>query len=390
MSSPSRYKYGYNDLRIFDMVKKTIVLCSGGLDSVGLVWKLLHETDEEVLVQHMRIKCYWDHWEYEEQAFLRCMDYIKKYSRPFTILPIMEYESTGIAPYRSLGAICGIVGAIRNDADRTTRGTVSVDTGTTYAYPPNKYINTAMFGIIDILTKDTNIIQERPVKDLDKRDWFKILPKELTDMVAVCWTPLWIDGKWTDCNECDSCLRDIEGRSGVDPIHGDEWVQKYKLFERPQELRNMHKSHTVLFGLSLQSENISYLWHLLTETTLNVVIQPIEIIEPSYKNPNTTKIIEYLKENARKFLLLPTMHLDLAGPLDIRTRELAKIFCIGNATKVYKTYISNAVVTFPKDKQLIQECKSMFNFCNFNNFTPIDTKDSQCILPDNLKELLNC
>ena len=90
MMPSSRYKYGYNK-RISIMPRKTIVPCSGGLDSVGLIWKLLHDTDEEILVQHVKMDCYHKHWKAEEEAFLKCMDYIKEHCREFEILPTIEY-----------------------------------------------------------------------------------------------------------------------------------------------------------------------------------------------------------------------------------------------------------------------------------------------------------
>ena len=60
------------------MVKKTVVLCSGGIDSVGLLWNLLKESDEEILVQHIRHKEFHNFWEYEEDAFKKAMDYLKR------------------------------------------------------------------------------------------------------------------------------------------------------------------------------------------------------------------------------------------------------------------------------------------------------------------------
>lgn len=371
------------------MPKKTIVTCSGGLDSIGLLWKLLHETDEEILVQHIRFKCFWIHWEAEEIAFLRCMEYIKAHSRPFTILPIMDYRSKGIAPYRPVGGFCGAIAALEHNADRVVRGTVKIDMESRNRSPIWTNLDHVMVQVIDVLTKDTNIVFERPAESTDKRDWFALMPEELTDMVISCTNPVMKNDEWDNCGTCHSCRRFAEGKSGVTPTHGDSWVREFLEYKRPLEIRRLYGKPTAMHFIEPSVENITHLWHLLTKTDINVLVQPIIIGDSTKKTSEMTDIIEYLKANARDFILMhPTRFIIPCTP-NYRRNELAKAFCIGNLTRVYRDHVTDIAITFPSDPLLKEECKGLLDKYYFGKDIKMDdTMNASGGLPSDLLDLV--
>ena len=98
-------------------MSKIVLLYSGGLDSVGALWKLLTETTDEIYVQHINIDCGWKHWEAEKQATDKTLGYMKKNCRDFTILPDVYYSAEGVPMYNSLCVFFGSMAVLETGAE---------------------------------------------------------------------------------------------------------------------------------------------------------------------------------------------------------------------------------------------------------------------------------
>lgn len=371
------------------MVKKTVVTCSGGMDSVGLIWQLLNDTDEEVFVQHIRHNCFYKHWESEEAAFIKCMDYMKKRCRSFTILPVMEYKADGPAEYRILPSVGGAIATHLSGADRLALAMLRTDS--LNHDPKIKMKTLAAKEAFDMIVANENVKRETPIISYAKKDWFDILPLELIDLTATCKHPIFVNNEWTPCNKCNSCRRTIEARSGVEPLLESEWVKVHVKYPHDIELIGLGQKSVVMFVPTLEHDNIQYLWDLLMNTDKHVLIQPINVIEHDISTEDEKKlqdIINFLKQTARKFFVLPPVTFIINATLDSRTKELTRMFCVGNAAMVYKDQIEEVVTTYSRNQKLKQECKHMFKISTIDTFTAKDTNlVKSVVLPDDLAQL---
>ena len=340
------------------MSKKTIVVCSGGIDSIGMLWKILTETDDEVLVQHIKIKDIHNYWIHENSAFNNAMAFLKKCMRPFTILPTMEYSGPYNAPHRYVTMLAGALAAYNNDATRVVKGKVNVD----YSLPTNPK-NVRCKEIYDIILSEKNVLYETPVKNVDKRSWFTLLPSELIEMLVTCRAPLVINDEFVECGVCYSCVRYNEAQKGLDPIPPSQLKIPIPRTTIDTEIRELN-GEAVLFFPTLNYDNINYLHYLLENTDKTILYQPLDVpnVEPLISDfVYYDKIIDNFIKSTNRIKKLPIVKFDTKIKLDKKTVELVRFFCAGTAASLYRFHVNEALVTLSDDNALNEQSYKMFN-----------------------------
>ena len=212
--------------------RKTLVMVSGGIDSIGALWLLLNETDDELIIQHIKIKNFENRWEPELSAFTSCTEYMKNSCREFTCLPSITYESGDWQPWIYDNATCAFYGAeiVRHcRADRMVTGRIQTEDSTVRG----KILITRALRIFYATLGDYPAEWDMPYRHFEKRDWFDKVPQELIDLTFTCRRPTkQDDGSWKVCGECVSCVRMSEGKTGVEPIHTPDLVSKSELIKK--------------------------------------------------------------------------------------------------------------------------------------------------------------
>ena len=153
------------------MAQKTLVLYSGGIDSIGMLWKLLNDTDDEIYVQHYDIDGFWNHAETEQIATNESLRYIYEHARPFQILPDLGYKCQGIAPYFAIFGFYAALTANQYRVDRVVRGRVANDN-----FPEFEKMQVVLMNIFQEALTDKGVRYEYPFLDYSKKNWYIELP----------------------------------------------------------------------------------------------------------------------------------------------------------------------------------------------------------------------
>lgn len=377
------------------MIKKTIVPCSGGIDSVGLLWKMLHETDDEIFVQHIRHKGFHDYWQSEEDAYLKILDYMKDNCRGFKMLPTMEFELQGFTHTRTIPSLGGAISAYLNDADRIIIAAIASDIlGGNMPDGMSRSKTIASNTISNYIVNNSSIVREQPITSFDKRKWFHTLPADLIEMTVTCKHPTLDGGKWIPCNKCSSCYRYNEAKNGTDPIPPDQIKYDIPRYVIDTELAQLGKKSVTMFVPSLDCNNMLYLWNMLINTTKIILIQPIEVIEylePEEDREKLRKIIDFLSYATRKIYVLPTSKFTTNVQIDYRLHELIKMFCAGHAAQIYKNQIEEVIASFPTKPELKDQCHTIFDATAMSSLSlkEVAVNTIRASLPKKIRKILS-
>jgi 7-cyano-7-deazaguanine synthase in queuosine biosynthesis len=184
---------------------RTLVLCSGGLDSTTALVKLLKETDDEIHCHHIFYYTNEGRGEAEKEAIEKIIPYCQKI-RPFKYTTsIQDYTQIDL-PYdihvcRFLAAQICRHGGI----DRVVSGKCKDDTNPLDV--ANAIFSACLCGNPD------GVKWYYPVEDMTKYDEKAYLQKEapeLLDFIHCCRKPIKVNGKWTSCNKCHTCHQSLD------------------------------------------------------------------------------------------------------------------------------------------------------------------------------------
>lgn len=184
-----------------------LVMLSGGLDSTGMLVKLLQETNEPIHVHHIIINNKEKRWMAENLAVKNIVEYCYKNYREF------KYTANvfGFAQFTSF--FCWDNDVVRFIAAQICKGDPSI---TELALGKCKDDETQSFRVralqsatiwkacfLDGIGTPPKII--RPVEHMTKKQLAEYLPPELFEMTWSCRTPKIINNKSVKCRTCDTC-----------------------------------------------------------------------------------------------------------------------------------------------------------------------------------------
>lgn len=181
------------------MKPSILVLLSGGLDSTGVLYKLIH-SKEELLVHHLYLSNKENRAEAESIAVRDIVKYMKKirdfhYTESFHEYPSFNGNFMWDSDVYNFiaGTICSsaktikqvAIGRTKSDAgfaERAERGTK----------------------ILNILSPDVEKIY--PVADMTKKEIYDMLPEDLRKLTWSCRTPICKDNDFKICHSCKTCM----------------------------------------------------------------------------------------------------------------------------------------------------------------------------------------
>lgn len=331
------------------MVQKTLVLYSGGIDSIGMLWHLLNETDDEIYVQHYRINGFWPHMKAELAATKTSLAYIKERCRPFKVLPSFEYECEGIAPYFHLFAFLPAITSNKYSFDRIVRGRMAND-----EFPIFDEKQKTLLNIFNLIVDDS-CFYEYPFINEQKKSWFKLLPKELVDLAITCRWPEYKNGIWVECGQCTSCKRAAEAVTGHDTTPANQWQRSDTFQKWDNDIMDIFYEKKTMFFVT--ESNCNNIQKQLDNIKQYILIQPIILDTNPSKNLLST--LNKLKSN--KVYIRPYIKLTSDEEYSVDTKLLMETFCMANAMAYYHRLVKNYVIPNQNyntntQKQLILEC----------------------------------
>lgn len=224
--------------------ESSVLMLSGGIDSVSLLKRILLETDESLYVHHIHLKNNegYDYPRYrkESESVKRIVPYMKKTFRNFnyTESTIDVKQIDQLKPdyyeeedfplidlhfvpdqiyYHFIGGLLAkisisdkiYIGTCEEDYDGLTHMSQGIQD--TYRPPEpagfalaNRQIWTA--GIAKGSAWPHEITYNRPHDNISKKQNIEYIGKELMDMVWYCRQPIEKNGEFVVCHECKSCV----------------------------------------------------------------------------------------------------------------------------------------------------------------------------------------
>lgn len=183
----------------------SLVLLSGGLDSVALLAGLLQQTEHEVHAHHVEIINTENRAHAENLALVNILDYMNRNYRKFTY-STSTYQVKIITPDFRVGSDAStamFMAARVNMAlgfinDFVWTGHMR---GVMWEYMEAAAIHAACY--TNVKTKP---IWAMPYSSVSKFNLYNSIPPELADMTWSCRTPVY-DEKWnpSPCNNCHAC-----------------------------------------------------------------------------------------------------------------------------------------------------------------------------------------
>ncbi len=216
-------------------VWRKLIAVSGGVDSQYVLHQQLSETDDEIYIFHVRIHrvSTEGRYDYEFQAFERCMEWHEKNNRPIAGAYIYDFEPPFIPPERSLQCL------VSNQWTPKLRGFPGIvldhDVVALYGGLITRQIWADKFLVGRNLSEDSTVkgrmcAQDAnvlfaaatrsmpveyvtPIRHYSKKEIFDLCPKELAALTIKCRQPTRIsETEWEECNECMACLRNNEAQ----------------------------------------------------------------------------------------------------------------------------------------------------------------------------------
>lgn len=184
----------------------SLVMFSGGLDSVALLANLLTATRHDVHVHHIEIDNFENRMEAEINAVEMTLEYCRKNFRPFTYSKSRNEFHLGLGGGYDVSLAMFTAGRVY-----TARGG-GIDvvwTGHIALGTDDLVQASAVFhaGFINRLRVPEWL---RPLTRMAKKDIYESIPEELAKLCWSCRTPVYKDGAYHPCGECHACKSIIQ------------------------------------------------------------------------------------------------------------------------------------------------------------------------------------
>ena len=183
-----------------------LAMYSGGLDSLGMVYKLL--TDDEykdysIHIHHVHNKNVENRWRAEAIAVDQAVKELRELGFEF------EYSTSeiGTQPYGkhflfdtdSINFFAGYVCSVNPDIKLVAMGMQSNDA--------NQSLEDRRVRANNILRAFTDTEKIFPVLDMTKREIYDLLPASLRNLFWSCRRPVYTEKSIAPCGKCDTCVK---------------------------------------------------------------------------------------------------------------------------------------------------------------------------------------
>ena len=191
------------------MEPSVLIMFSGGLDSTGMLWKLISQKSN-IHIHHMNLMNQEKRARVESVAVKNILNYVSKhgtfaYSESTHIYPSFNNKfmwDSDIVSFIS-GTICLSMPSIKHIAIGMTKTDME-----------NRELSDRVQRSSKILSAFTNATKIYPVKDMSKFEIYEFLPTELRNLTWSCRTPIYKDGKAISCDQCPTCktMKEIDDK----------------------------------------------------------------------------------------------------------------------------------------------------------------------------------
>ena len=187
--------------------KQTILaMYSGGLDSLGTVYKLLTEDeykDYNIHIHHVHNKNVEERDKAEAIAVKLALGELKKLGFSFqysdSLIGTQPYGDTFMFDSDSINFFAGYVCMANPDIKKVAIGMQSTDSSHT--------IEARIIRANNILRAFTSAEKIYPVLDMTKREIYDMLPTPLRDMFWSCRHPNYNEKSIAPCGKCNTCVK---------------------------------------------------------------------------------------------------------------------------------------------------------------------------------------
>ena len=179
---------------------------SGGLDSLGMVYKLLTDSEYsayDVHIHHVHNKNIENRYKAEAIAVSLALKELKSlgfnfiYSESEIGTPM--YGQNFMFDSDSINFLAGYVASVNLDIEKIAVGMQATDDGQTVA----QRIDRAN----QILAAWTPVKKIYPVLDMSKREIYDSLPESLRELFWSCRHPVYTEKNIAPCGLCDTCVK---------------------------------------------------------------------------------------------------------------------------------------------------------------------------------------
>ncbi len=186
---------------------KSIVMLSGGLDSVALLGTVLAETNQQVHAHHIEIRNFENRAEVENRVVPKIVEYCRTHFRDFEFSSSVNELNVGLGGGTDLQLALFVAGrltiALGGNIDIVYTG---------HIVPPYWELSegSAIFNAVFLhrkfkpewlwpLSKLTSPFSQRKI------DIYQSIPKELADMAWSCRKPVVVNDGFEPCGTCHAC-----------------------------------------------------------------------------------------------------------------------------------------------------------------------------------------
>ena len=190
-----------------EQIKPTILaMYSGGLDSLGMVYKLLTEDeykDYDIHVHHVHNKNVENRWRAEAVTVEMATKELKRLGYQFAY----SESEIGTQPFGrnflydtdTMNFFAGYVASVNPDIAKIAMGMQANDA--------NQNLEERRVRANNILRAFTHAEKIFPVLDMTKREIYDSLPESLRNMFWSCRRPVYGEKNIAPCLKCDTCVK---------------------------------------------------------------------------------------------------------------------------------------------------------------------------------------
>ena len=183
-----------------------IAMYSGGLDSLGMIYKLLTNDEYKgyfIHIHHVHNKNVENRWRAEQQAVDSAIKELKNLGFVF----FYSESEIGSQPYGkrflydtdTMNFFAGYICSVNPDIKKVAMGMQSNDA--------NQSLEDRRVRANKILSAFTDAEKIFPVLDMTKREIYYSLPESLRDKFWSCRRPVYTEKNIAPCGKCDTCVK---------------------------------------------------------------------------------------------------------------------------------------------------------------------------------------
>lgn len=182
--------------------KRSLVLISGGLDSVAALAWMLENTDDIIHAHHIQLKNYENRSDAEDIAMSKVLSYCKKHYRSFKYtesrMDLPGFTPYDVYVYMWYAGIISMGYTGRKKLDRVVTGTIK-------RVNPKDGRNQKAERIFQVTSSRDDIEWFMPMENMTKKQIWESIPLKLAESTWSCRKPTVRNGRRAPCGQCPTC-----------------------------------------------------------------------------------------------------------------------------------------------------------------------------------------